>query len=86
MACGCAVVTADNGGTRDFVIDGQNGIVVPPKSAQPLADALIALLGDDARRTAYADRSVRLAQQFTLQASVERLVDALSHRSPAVAS
>lgn len=86
MACGCAVVTADNGGTRDFVIDGQNGIVVPPKSAQPLADALVALLGDDARRTAYADRSVRLAQQFTLQASVERLVDALSQRSPAVAS
>ncbi|RQM46737.1 glycosyltransferase [Paraburkholderia bannensis] len=86
MACGCAVVTADNGGTRDFVVDGENGFVVPPKAAQPLGDALVALLGDDTRRTAFAARSIGLAKQFTLEASVHKLLDALAQRRPVDAS
>jgi glycosyltransferase involved in cell wall biosynthesis len=78
MACGCAVVTADNGGTRDFVIDGENGMIVPPKAPQALGAALISLLSDDERRLAFAVRSIELAQRFTLQASVDKLLAALA--------
>lgn len=86
MACGCAVVTADNGGTRDFVLDGENGIVVPPKAPHALGEALIALLADDARRRAFAERSIQLARRFTLEASVDKLIEAFSWRSVAGAS
>lgn len=86
MACGCAVVTADNGGTRDFVLNGENGAVVPPRSGQALGEALIALLADDARRAAFAARSVDLARQFTLASSVDKLARAFAGGSPASAS
>lgn len=82
MACGCAVVTADNGGVRDFVIDGENGVIVPPKAPHALGDALITLLEDRERREEFAVRSVELAKQFSLRASVKKLVDALEGTSP----
>jgi glycosyltransferase involved in cell wall biosynthesis len=83
MACGCAVVTTDNGGMRDFVIDGENGIVVPPKAPRVLGSALVSLLTDDERREAFAARSVELAQRFTLQVSVDMLLTAFACKSPA---
>ncbi|CAB3773039.1 glycosyltransferase family 4 protein [Paraburkholderia humisilvae] len=76
MACGCAIVTADNGGIRDFVISGQNGFVVPPKAPRRLGTALVSLLGDKERRTAFAEQSVEIARQFTLGISVEKLLAA----------
>lgn len=83
MACGCAVVTSDNGGTRDFVVDGENGIVVAPKAPFALGYALISLLGDSKRRITFGARSIELAKQFTLQASVQKLLVAFGHRPPA---
>ncbi|CAG9226069.1 Glycos_transf_1 domain-containing protein [Paraburkholderia caribensis] len=78
MACGCAIVSTDNGGTADFVVDGGNGIVVPPKRPRELGAALLSLLADDDRRTALATRSIGLAQRFTLEASVDKLLAALT--------
>jgi glycosyltransferase involved in cell wall biosynthesis len=40
------------GGTQDFVTDGQNGLLVPPRDAQALAKAMITLLLDPAQRAA----------------------------------
>ncbi|BCZ85336.1 hypothetical protein PTKU64_90110 (plasmid) [Paraburkholderia terrae] len=86
MACGCAIVTSDNGGTRDFVLDSENGIVVPPKDPRALGTALISLLGDEDRRAAFAARSIELAQRFTLQASVDKLLAVLDSNPAAVKS
>ncbi|SIT48036.1 Glycosyltransferase, group 1 family protein [Paraburkholderia piptadeniae] len=83
MACGCAVVTTDNGGTRDFVIDGDNGIVVPPKEPRALSKALLSLLADDERRAAFAARSIELAQRSTLQASLDKLLTVLAENPAA---
>jgi glycosyltransferase involved in cell wall biosynthesis len=42
------VITTDSPGCREPVIDGENGLLVPIKSVQPLAEAMIQL-GKDAK-------------------------------------
>lgn len=47
MSQGRPVVVTDNGGQREYVVDGRNGLLVPPGDAQALASAL-SRLADDA--------------------------------------
>nr|WP_305089237.1 glycosyltransferase family 4 protein [Massilia sp. YIM B04103] len=56
MAAGKPVVVTPVGGIPEAVSDGQNGLLVPPRDAAALAQALRRLLGDAALRA-------RLAQQ-----------------------
>lgn len=50
MSCGRPVVGTSAGGTREYVIDGESGLIVPPKDSRALADAIIRLLKDDRYR------------------------------------
>ncbi len=50
MACGAALVTTDNGGSRDYGINGVTAKVVPTGDGRALADAVTVLLDDDAER------------------------------------
>ena len=56
MSQGRPVIVTDNGGQREYVVDGSNGLLVPPGDAKALADAL-------SRLTADADLRQRLGQQ-----------------------
>jgi glycosyltransferase involved in cell wall biosynthesis len=47
MACGAALVTFDNGGSRDYAIDGDTALVAPRRDVERLGDNL-ALVADDA--------------------------------------
>ena len=47
LAAGCATVVADEGGPVEWVVDGVNGLRVPPRDIRSLADAL-GRLGSDA--------------------------------------
>jgi len=54
MACGLAVVAFDCApGVREMVTDGVDGIVVPPRNVDALADGLDRLMGDEALRRSY---------------------------------
>jgi glycosyltransferase involved in cell wall biosynthesis len=46
MAHGRAVVASDVGGLRDLVVDGETGLLVPPRNAAALRGALERLLAD----------------------------------------
>src|SRR5439155_25916613 len=46
MASGVAVVASAVGGLRDFLVDGSNALLVPPRSPQPLGVALRRALAD----------------------------------------
>jgi len=47
MACGLPVVSTAVGGAREVVVDGENGLLVPPRDPKALAEALLTLLADD---------------------------------------
>lgn len=46
MACGRPVVGTSAGGTKEYVLHGQCGLIVPPRDSQALASAIITLLQD----------------------------------------
>ncbi len=51
LACGTPLVTTDNGGCREYAVDGETALVVPPRDARAMADAVHRLLEDDALAT-----------------------------------
>ena len=55
MSCGRAVIGTDGGGTKEYLLHEQSGIIVPVKSADAIADAAIRLLQNEAERQAFAD-------------------------------
>jgi L-malate glycosyltransferase len=63
MACGCALVTTDNGGSRDYGLHDETALVVPPGDWAGLADATERLLGNDALRTRIADAGAQLVRR-----------------------
>ena len=51
LACGCAIVaTASSGGPSEILDDGRYGVLTPVDDPYAMADAIAALLDDDARR------------------------------------
>lgn len=85
MACALPSVTTRVGGLRDFVVDGENALVVPPGDAEALAHAISALLADADRRTTLGRAARRTAEErFSLPAvaqSYASLVDRLCEPS-----
>lgn len=49
MGCGCAVITTPMKAYEDFVVKDDTAIVVPPKNADALAEAIISLLKDESK-------------------------------------
>jgi glycosyltransferase involved in cell wall biosynthesis len=73
MACGKPVVATRTGGIPEIVDDGVTGLLVPPRDAQALADAIMTLLNDEPLRARMGAAGLALVrEQFT----VERMVAA----------
>ncbi|HYG45920.1 MAG TPA: glycosyltransferase family 4 protein [Bordetella sp.] len=62
-ACGRAVVTTDVPGCRDAIEPDQTGLLVPPRDAQALADAIARLAADAALRQRLGQAGRRLAER-----------------------
>lgn len=73
MACGCALITYDNGGSREYAIDGETATVVREHGGEHLAEAIVALAEDRERRLAYAGRGRELVETFTWERAVAAL-------------
>ena len=50
MSQGHPIVATNNGGQREYIVDGRNGLLVPPADAQALAQAMGRLMDDDSLR------------------------------------
>lgn len=61
MAMGRPVITTDAPGCRETVIDGVNGFLVPPKSADDLASAMLQCIERHSMLAAMGDRSREIA-------------------------
>lgn len=69
MACGCALVSTDCGGIRDYAAHGRNALLCAPGDADALAGHMRALLDQPERRIALARAGVKRMAAFTWQRS-----------------
>lgn len=70
-ACERPIVTTDMPGCREIVRDGKNGLLVPPKSSEVLAEALEELLTDSERRRSMGKQGRQIVRE---EFSLERVV------------
>ena len=71
MASGRPVVASDVGGVREAI--GTDGVLVPPRRPEMLAEATLRLLGDGQRRRALGEAGRRrVLSLFTLDGSTEK--------------
>jgi glycosyltransferase involved in cell wall biosynthesis len=76
MAAGRAIVGTRAGGIPEAVADGKTGVLVAPHAPEPMADAIIALLKDDAARQRLgAAGRARVVAEFSIEQMVARTSD-----------
>ncbi|MEW8498984.1 MAG: glycosyltransferase family 4 protein [Candidatus Thiodiazotropha taylori] len=73
VASGRAIVTTDVPGCREVVIDGENGLLVPARQSEPLADALERLINLQALRQSMGERGRQMAEaEFSIEQVIEQ--------------
>jgi glycosyltransferase involved in cell wall biosynthesis len=78
MALGRAIITTDNVGCRETVEDGVNGILVPPRDVDALADAMRKLIDKPGLARQMGKESRRLAEaRFDARVADSRVIDLL---------
>jgi glycosyltransferase involved in cell wall biosynthesis len=78
MLTGLPIVTTDIRGCRELVLDGANGLLVPPMQAPPLGAALARLASDASLRQSMGAAGLhRARERFTESAVVGRTLDLL---------
>jgi glycosyltransferase involved in cell wall biosynthesis len=75
-ACGRAIIATDVPGCREIVIDGYNGLLVPKKNAQLLAEAIIKLIKNNSLRNNMGENGVKLFKDnFTIELIVSKHIE-----------
>ncbi|MCD6385084.1 glycosyltransferase [Candidatus Sumerlaeota bacterium] len=72
MASGKPVVATNVGGNPEAVVHGKTGLIVPPRSPQALADALLRLLKDPQLRSTLGKNGLERARKLF---SIEHLIE-----------
>jgi glycosyltransferase involved in cell wall biosynthesis len=82
MAGGVPVIATSVGGTPEAVLDGETGLLVPPRDVPALARAVDALLGDPERagRLGEAGR-LRVREKFDADTSARRILGLYGDRA-----
>lgn len=69
MACGCAVVSTENGGVRDFAIHNETALLSPIKDSHQLANHILQLINDSDQQVRMAYSGYKYIQKFNYQNS-----------------
>lgn len=78
MACGCALVTYDTGGSREFAVDGETAAVVPTGDTASMGAAAAGLVEDAAARLEMVARGRERVAEFGWPRSVDRFEEVLT--------
>lgn len=80
MACGTPVVATAAGGTSEYVLHEECGLVVPPSDSDALADALIRLASDAPLRKQYGHAARhRVMENFTVRKCAQESIKLYEH-------
>jgi glycosyltransferase involved in cell wall biosynthesis len=71
MAAGVPVVSTAVGGTGEVIEDGVSGMLVPPGDPERMADAVLGLLDDPARRARFIEHGRARAKRFDTRSMVD---------------
>jgi glycosyltransferase involved in cell wall biosynthesis len=78
MEAGLPVVATAHGAIAECVVDGETGVIVPPRSPEVLAETLVRLLDDEAlRRRMGAAARAAYARSYTLEHWAARMAEVL---------
>ena len=75
MATGRPVVATNIEGFASVVTHGEEGLLVPPMTVRPLADALMALLNDKQRREQMGQKGIITAQKYDWEGIARRVME-----------
>ncbi|MGZ4892056.1 MAG: glycosyltransferase family 4 protein [Halobacteriota archaeon] len=81
MACGCAVVTTDCGGNRDYAEHEKTALVSDPDDVTSLAENVLRLLSDEELRVRIARAGRDRIADFTWEASTRHLLEFVRRNS-----
>ena len=64
MSMGRATLTTDSPAMREYVTDGVDGVLVPPRAPAYMAELISSLLADDDRRQSLGETAAKTARAF----------------------
>ncbi len=77
MSEGCPVVAARSGAVPEFVLDGKNGLLVPPGDAHALSEAIVTLYSVRGLSLQLIAEGVKTVERHSWDATVEAVFNAL---------
>ncbi|MEG3224060.1 MAG: glycosyl transferase family 1 [Methanobacteriales archaeon Met13] len=78
MASGLPIIASDLGGIPDIVVDGENGLTVPPGDVNKLGAALLYLIENQAERRKMGQAGMRKVQDYSWE-KIAGKVEAIYH-------
>lgn len=78
MASGLVTISTDTWGVKDYLIDGENGIVVKPNDPKELSHGILRCLKNRSLATRLMQEGRTTAEKYTLEAYLQREVDLLN--------
>jgi L-malate glycosyltransferase len=70
LLCGAALVTLENGGSREFALDGETALVLPPERVEELGARALRLIDDEELRLRLAAAGEERLRGFTWERSL----------------
>lgn len=77
MACGCALVSTEMGGVRDYAENEKTALLAPVRDVDGLARQLVRIMGDRDLQTRIAEAGNQRIQRFTWEESATALEETL---------
>ncbi|NQT35723.1 glycosyltransferase family 4 protein [bacterium] len=77
QACGLAVISTDCGGVREFLLDGDNALMVPPREPRTMAHAVERLILNKDLRHRITKRGLETCVDFTWDRATDKFETAL---------
>lgn len=78
MACGCAVISTDSVGIREYLMHRENGIICPIRNADSIVESVFQLLADNQHRIEIAKRGYKTAMSHSYEKMSQNFINAIN--------